>query len=101
MPPHIRFLLRHAAFGAAIAAVFVALLLWSNVGNLWHLVSTMPEGPLAVFLLWAFCTITFGSAQIGIRIMMMGDRDRPTGGGRKAPEALRLAVPVAPAPRRP
>jgi polyferredoxin len=75
MPQHIKFLLKHAVFGALIAAVFVAMVLWANVANLWHLVTHTDEGPLAVFLLWVFCAITFGSVQMGIRIMTMSDRN--------------------------
>ncbi len=74
MPNHISFLLRHAAIGTGLAAVFVAMLLWANVANLWHLVTHTTEGALAVFLLWAFCAITFGSIQMGIRIMMLAER---------------------------
>ena len=99
MPQHIKFLLRHAAFGAVIAAVFVALLLWGNVANLWHLVTHTSEGGFAVFLLWAFCTITFGSAQMGIRIMMLAeDEDQGSGGGTRSPQAVQdlhvIPIPV-------
>ncbi|MEX3014350.1 hypothetical protein [Gymnodinialimonas hymeniacidonis] len=74
MPKHIAFLLRHAAIGSLVAAVFVAMLLWMNVANLWHLVTHTSEGPLAVLVLWVLCAITFGSVQMGIRIMMLADQ---------------------------
>ncbi len=74
MPKHIAFLLRHAAIGSLVAAVFVALLLWMNVANLWHLVTHTREGPLAVAVFWVLCAITFGSVQMGIRIMMLSER---------------------------
>jgi len=85
MPDHIKLILRHAAFGGIISVAFVALLFWFNVANLWHLVTHTAEGPLALVVLTALCWITFGSVQIGIRIMMMGTDD-DQGGGRRAPE---------------
>jgi hypothetical protein len=96
MPSHIKFLLRHAAFGSVIAAAFVGLVLWSNVANLWHLVTHTPEGPFAVAIFWVLCTITFGSVQMGIRIMMLADRDDEGGGGTRGPQAVHdpSAIPV-------
>jgi hypothetical protein len=74
MPDHIKFLLRHAAFGAVLGAAFVGALLWLNVANLWHLVTHTAEGPIAVLMLVVFSTVTFGSVQIGYKIMTMGER---------------------------
>jgi hypothetical protein len=45
------------------------------VANLWHLVTHTSEGPIAVLMLVLFCTITFGSVQIGYKIMSMGEED--------------------------
>ncbi len=95
MPEHIRFILRHAAYGAVLAAVFVGALLYLNVGNLWHLVTHTAEGPIAVVMLYIFFTITLGSAQIGYKIMSLGEEndDEPRGGKR---DAIRVfdAIPV-------
>lgn len=93
MPDYIKLILRHAAYGGVIAVVFVATLLWMNVGNLWHLVTHTAEGPLALVVMTLLFWITFGSVQIGIRIMMMGDDD-DKGGGKRAPEPLAIRVPV-------
>lgn len=93
MPKHIKFLLRHAFVGGVVAVAFVGALLWMNVANLWHLVTHSPEGPLALIVMTAFFWITFGSVQIGIRIMMMGE-DTDRGGGRRAPEQAATPVPV-------
>lgn len=95
MPDHIKLILRHAAFGGVISVVFVALLLWFNVANLWHLVTHTAEGPLALGVLTILCWITFGSVQIGIRIMMMGNDDDQSG-GKRAPEPVveSLAMPI-------
>ncbi|ABD56326.1 hypothetical protein [Jannaschia sp. CCS1] len=93
MPEHIKMILRHAIYGGVIAVAFVGALLWMNVGNLWHLVTHTAEGPLALIVLTVLCWITFGSVQIGIRIMMMASDD-DQGGGTRAPEALTRRVPV-------
>lgn len=93
MPDYIKLILRHAAYGGIIAVAFVGGLLWMNVGNLWHLVTHTSEGPLALVVMVLLCWITFGSVQIGVRIMMMGEDD-DQGGGRRAPERLAVPVPV-------
>jgi hypothetical protein len=56
-------------------------------------------------MLVVFCTITFGSVQIGYKIMTMGEEDdEPRGGKRDAirtPDAIPVPVPVRErAPRR-
>ena len=91
MPDHIKFILRHAGWGFVIALAFVAMLLGFNVANLWHLVTHTAEGPIAVAMLVVFCTITFGSAQIGYKIMTLSDEDGDHGGKRDAiPSDARL-----------
>ncbi|MBL4629269.1 MAG: hypothetical protein JKY00_14775 [Roseicyclus sp.] len=92
MPDHMRLILRHAAYGGVIAMAFIGALLVLNVGNLWHLVTHTTGGPLALVVMTVFCWITFGSVQIGIRIMTMGD-DKG-GGGTRAPEPLPLPIPL-------
>jgi len=98
MPDHIRLILRHAFFGFLIALSFVAMLLYFNVANLWHLVTHTAEGPIAVSMLVVFCTITFGSVQIGFRIMTMGEADDDDQGGKRdaafTPDAIAVPVPV-------
>ena len=95
MPEHIRFILRHAAIGFVIAVAFVAMLLGFDVGGLWHLVTHTAEGPIAVVMLVVFCTITFGSAQIGYKIMTLGDEgDDDDQGGKRDGVFVRGALPV-------
>ena len=93
MPDHIKFLLRHAVFGAVIAVAFVGALLAMNVANMRHLVLNTADGPLALAVMTVFFWITFASVQIGIRIMMMAGDDNQDGGTR-APEPLTLPIPV-------
>lgn len=95
MPDHIRFILRHAAVGFGIALGFVGMLLAFDVAGLWHLVTHTAEGPVALIVLTVLCGITFGSAQIGYKIMTMGsdDDDDDRGGKRDAIRSYE-AIPV-------
>ncbi len=95
MPQHIRFILRHAAIGFGIAGVFVGMLLAFDVAGLWHLVTHTAEGPIALAVLVVLCGITFGSAQVGYKIMTMGDdSDDDAPKGRRDAVFARGAVPV-------
>jgi hypothetical protein len=91
MPDHIRFILRHAAFGFGIAVAFVGMLLAFDVAGLWHLVTHTAEGPIALAVLVILCGITFGSGQIGYKIMTMGQDDDDQGGKR---DAIRSYEPI-------
>ncbi len=71
MPDLIKMYIRQTAIGFALSAVFVTLLLYFNVVNLWHLVTHTDVGFLAVFLLWLFNGIVFAGVQFGISIMLM------------------------------
>mgnify|MGYP001026939217 CR=1 FL=1 len=96
MPDHIRFILRHAAIGFGLAVAFVGMLCAFNVAGLWHLVTHTAEGPIALAVLVVLCGITFGSAQVGYKIMTLGDDhddDDDTTGRRDAIFA-RDAIPV-------
>ena len=94
MPDHIRFILKHAAIGFGISAGFAALLLWLNIGNLWHLVTNTSEGPIAVVMLVIFGGITFGSAQVGFKIMTMGEEEDDDDSGKRDALPVLDAVPV-------
>ena len=82
MPKLIRLYITHVAIGFVLSAVLVGLLLWFNIANLWHLVSTSDVGLLAVFLLWLFNGLVFAGVQFGIAVMNMAedDDDEPRGG---------------------
>ncbi|MDZ7709271.1 MAG: hypothetical protein U5K36_03625 [Roseovarius sp.] len=75
MPKLIKLYITHVAIGFGIAAVFVALLLWFNIANLWHLVSHTSDGPLAVLILWVANGIVFAGVQFAIAVMRMKDDD--------------------------
>ncbi len=94
MPELVRFYIRHTLIGFAAAAVFVALLLWFNVVNLWHLVSHSDVGVLAVVLLVVFHGIVFSGVQFGVGIMSLAETDEDDAGGTRAPEEVTEMVPV-------
>lgn len=75
MPPVFKFYLSHVAIGFAVAAVFVAAILWLNVGNLWHLISGSDVGVLALFMFWFFNGIVFSGVQTAVAIMLMAEKD--------------------------
>lgn len=69
MPKLIRLYITNVLIGFAIAAAFVAMLLWFNLGNLGSLVANSDAGLLAVFLLWFSNGIVFAGVQFGIAVM--------------------------------
>ena len=93
MPKLVRLYIRNVLIGFGVAAVFVGGLLWLNVMNLWHLVSTSDVGVLAVVVLWFAHGIVFAGVQFGWAVMAMAERDDDRRGGTPALGALRpLAV---------
>lgn len=106
MPYHIRLILTHAAIGFGIAIAFTGMLLYFNVAGLWHLVTHTTEGPIAIGVFTVLCGITFGSAQVGYRIMTMGEEnDSDDDSGRRdaqtVPDALPIPIPVRVQPEMP
>jgi hypothetical protein len=85
MPKLIRLYITHVAIGFGIAAAFVGMLLWFNIANLWHLVSTSDKGLIAVLVLWVANGVIFAGVQFGIAVMRMKDDDDkgPRGGHRQ------------------
>lgn len=83
MPDHIKFILRHAFYGFLIACTFTGMVLYFNIANIWHLVTHTTEGPIALAVFVILCTITFGSVQIGMQIMTMGEEDDDADGGKR------------------
>ena len=94
MPKLVRFYIRHVLIGFAVAAAFVAMLLWFNVANLWHLISTSDVGLLAAALLWVFHGIVFSGVQFGIAIMRLQDEGESGGRRRPVGPGAAFAVPA-------
>ncbi|MBC7163638.1 MAG: hypothetical protein H5U15_01385 [Roseovarius sp.] len=85
MPRLVRLYITHVAIGFGLAGVFVGLLLWFDIANLWHLVSHSDKGVLAVLILWFAHGIVFAGVQFAIAVMRMkdDDDDEPRGGRRQ------------------
>ncbi|MGB3243738.1 MAG: hypothetical protein WBB25_04350 [Sulfitobacter sp.] len=79
MPPVFRFYFFHCAIGFGVAGCFTAAILWFNIGNLWHLVSTSDIGAMAITVFWVLNGIVFAGVQVGIAVMSMADRDDDAG----------------------
>lgn len=85
MPELIRFVIRHLAIGFSLALPFTGMLLWFDVANLWHLVTSTADGPLAVVLLVFFNGIVLAGAQLGIALVLLAEKDSTPRGGRLVP----------------
>lgn len=83
MPKLVSLYIKQVLIGFALSAVFVAMLLYANVGNLWHLISTSEMGWIAVVMLFMFNGIVFAGVQFAIVIMRMEHDDTPKGGKRQ------------------
>lgn len=96
MPYLVRLYIRQVIIGYAISAGFVALLLASNVANLWHLVSTSNIGWLAVLMLWVFNGIVFAGVQFALSLPKGHGEDDNDQKGRSitVPVYLEQAVPI-------
>jgi len=82
MPKLIKLYLRNIFFGFGLSAIFVGMLMYFNIANLWHLVSGSSMGWVAGVMLFMFNGIVFAGVQFGIAIMRMEDDDEPKGGKR-------------------
>jgi len=76
------FLMRHLIGGVAAASAIVVGILVTDLASLRSLAFSDPMGWLAIALLFAGLTITFGSVAMGIGVMALG-RERD---GRRPPE---------------
>lgn len=94
MPYLVRAYIRHCLIGFAVAALFVAGLIWGDVVGLGHLVRHSAGGTLAIAMLFIFNGLVFAGVQFAIYIMGLPQEDG--GGGKRAPEPIRAPalVPV-------
>lgn len=102
MPKLIKLYIKNVLIGFAVAAGFVAMLLWFNVMNLWHLVSTSDAGILAVVVLWFAHGIVFAGVQFAWAVMAMAEREDSGPRGNtpvRAQEFRTVPVPVEDGPR--
>jgi len=98
MPKLIRLYIKNCAIGFGLAGVFVGLLLWFNIANLWHLISGSDKGWLALLILWISNGVIFAGVQFGIAVMRLkddDDDDGPGGGlGQHVHEPEHATIPV-------
>jgi len=103
MPELVRFLVRHALIGIAVAAASVAALLTFDVARLGTLVWQSPSGIVAVIALTCGLAITFGSVQMGFAVMLLRTSEDDARGGKPrhtdAPEGARPALATLPGRR--
>lgn len=85
MPRLVRIYIQNVLVGFGLSAAFVAALLYMNVGNLWHLISTSDMGWIAVLMLFMFNGIVFAGVQFAFVIMRMEKRDDTPKGGKREP----------------
>jgi hypothetical protein len=85
MPKLIALYIRSVVIGFAVAGLFVALLLWLDVGGLGGLVWRAEQQVLAVAMLVTFHGIVFAGVQFAYAIMSMAEPLEPPQRGRKAP----------------
>ena len=93
MPKLVSLYIKQVLIGFGLSASFVGLLLYTNVGNLWHLATTSDIGWIAVTMLFMFNGIVFAGVQFAIVIMRM-ERDDTPKGGKRQPVATTIPVRV-------
>jgi len=82
MPKLISLYIRNVLFGFVLSGTFVGAMLYLNIANLWHLVSTSSMGWVAAVMLFVFNGIVFAGVQFAIAIMRMEKDDEPKDGKR-------------------
>ncbi|ARC89505.1 hypothetical protein [Rhodovulum sp. MB263] len=98
MPKLVTLYIRQAATGFALSGVFVGLLMYFDVANLWHLVTSVSGGWLAALLLFLFNGVVFAGVQFGIAVMAMARDDGPDSGRRRSGPVHGLADVLVPIP---
>ena len=90
MPKLVRLYLKQIAIGFGLSGIFVTALLYTNVGNLWHLVSSSEIGWVAAFMLYMFHGLVFAGVQFAITVMRMEHEDDEPKGGKRVPVATNI-----------
>jgi TRAP-type C4-dicarboxylate transport system permease small subunit len=85
MPKLIRLYIVNVAIGFALAVVFVALLVITDVANLRHLILDTEMGYLAAAMMVMFNGVVFAGVQFAIAVMRLAEPDEGPRGGRKMP----------------
>lgn len=98
MPKLIRLYITNTAIGFALGAVFVGMLLWYDIADLWHLISTSDKSWLAFLALWIPNGMIFAGVQFAIAEMNDDDDDDDDddgpGGGLRGRHMTRELIPI-------
>ena len=96
MPKLVRLYIRHCLIGYGLSALFVGLIFWFNIGNLWHLVSTSDVGLMATVVFVILNGTVFAGVQFAFAVMSMAEKPQDKGGnGPGLVAADPVVVPVA------
>lgn len=68
-----RFFVKHILIGFAIAALFVAMLIYFNVSGLRTLLAKEDLWPVAVLILWFGNGSVFGALQVAYAVMALAE----------------------------
>ncbi|MGE5265935.1 MAG: hypothetical protein ACM3L9_01075 [Deltaproteobacteria bacterium] len=71
LPHLVRFLGLHMATGLAVGVLIASLMIFTNLAGIKDLLVETQEPFIAIFLLYAFNALTFGSVAMGIAVMTM------------------------------
>ncbi|MGI6247347.1 MAG: hypothetical protein ACOYJQ_16510 [Pseudochelatococcus sp.] len=93
MTPLTWFLVRHALIGFGVALLFAGMLFGLDAAGLRSLVTGSPVGMIAAGALTFLLCLTFGSIQMGVAVMQLGQEEQQPPRGRR----LRFAPVSAPA----
>lgn len=75
MPKLIKLYIQQVLIGFGLSAVFTAILIYFDIGNLQRLLLGSSDGLLGLFLIFFFNGLVFAGVQFAIRIMRMGHED--------------------------
>jgi hypothetical protein len=103
MPHMVRFLLRHAAIGFGLAAIFVGALVYFDIGHIGTVLAQSGLQVVGTGLLIMMVGLTFSSVQMGYAIMMQSHDSPvdPRGGAKeRLPAASLQPIPVKASQRR-
>jgi len=100
MPKLVRIYVTQVLIGFGLSGIFVSALLYTNVGNLWHLISSSQMGWIAAAMLFMFNGVVFAGVQFAIVIMRLQDDDKPARGKRIPVRHENIPVRVASPARR-
>lgn len=86
VPKLLFFLAIHCGIGVAIGVAFAAVVILFNVAGLKDLLEASSEPAIPMFMLYAFCALTFGSLSMGVAIWSLPYNGPQDGGGGEPPE---------------